>query len=182
MSDFSFLSGQTKGWRAAAVYSLPPFMSAFLSYHARHGKRGFKQKIALMQLDLVTRHWGRGEDGIQKENAVTVATVATVTTADVCRFAFVSASHKRDFRFLRIFRRADSLSYVSGWGSLINVPTQLKVATEEHPARSCTTATDRRVPQRSGTPGCPVVNEGRRGTRTHLLGPSLTPPPPPSAL
>lgn len=92
-----------------------------------------------------------------ERSAVTVATVATVTTADVRRFAFVSASQKRDFRFLRIFRKADSLSYLSGWGPLINVPTQLKLATEEHPARSCTTATDRRVPQRSGTPGCPEL-------------------------
>lgn len=71
-----------------------------------------------------------------------MATVATVTAADVRRFAFISASHKRDFRFLRIFRRVDSFSSVSGWWPLINVPTQLKVATEEHPARSRTTTTD----------------------------------------
>lgn len=90
-----------------------------------------------------------------------MATVATVTAADVRRFAFISASHKRDFRFLRIFRRADSFSSVSGWWPLINVPTQLKVATEEHPARSRTTTTDGSKIWNTGISG---VNEGRRGT------------------
>lgn len=170
MSDSSsFLAKQKAGGRP--LFLLSPLLCLPSSPTTHVMAKGFQTKD---RINATGPHYKALGSRRRWSTERSTVTVATVTAADVRRFAFVSGSHKRDFWFLRIFRRADSFSYISGWGPL-NVPTQLKVATEEHPARSRTTATDRRVLQKSGTPGSPELMKDVVDTNTSRSLPEAAP-------